>query len=347
MALVTLCMIVKNEEAVLERCLKSFAPVADEIVIVDTGSTDRTKEIAAAYTDKIYDFAWVDDFSAARNFAFSKCTKEYIYSADADEVLDDENRERFLLLKENLLPEIEIVQMWYINRHDFRTTENFERDLRPKLYRRERHFTWIEPVHETVRLEPVVFDSDIEILHMPVSAHQGRDFGIFKKLSAGEEGMSGKLRHMYAKELLLSGSAEDFADAALFFKKEFYETAMDTSEKSEVCAVLTHHYRLAGDKDEFFKWALKNISMSPCSEVCMELGNFYFDKGDVDEAAVWYVNAAEETEPVLKAQARSDAYEMLSHVYEKTAGLHPEIKDQALEMAVQYKMKAKEVTYKS
>ena len=79
----------------------------------------------------------------------------------------------------------------------------------------------------------------------------------------------------------------------------------------------------------------------------MELGNYYFDKGDVDEAAVWYVNAAEETEPVLKAQARSDAYEMLSHVYEKTAGLHPEIKDQALEMAVQYKMKAKEVTYKS
>ena len=75
-----------------------------EIIIVDTGSSDRTKEVAAEYTDKIYDFVWVDDFAAARNFAFSKCTKEYIYTADADEVIDAENRQRFLDLKQVLLP---------------------------------------------------------------------------------------------------------------------------------------------------------------------------------------------------------------------------------------------------
>ena len=84
MVSISVCMIVKNEEAVLKRCLDSLKGIAEEIVVVDTGSTDRTKEIAAEYTDKIYDFTWVHDFSAARNFAFSKATKDYIYSADAD-----------------------------------------------------------------------------------------------------------------------------------------------------------------------------------------------------------------------------------------------------------------------
>ena len=76
---VSLCMIVKNEESVLARCLDSFAPLVDEIVIVDTGSTDSTKDIAARYTDKIYDFSWIGDFAAARNVAFSKTNCDYIY----------------------------------------------------------------------------------------------------------------------------------------------------------------------------------------------------------------------------------------------------------------------------
>ena len=85
MITISLCMIVKNEEEVLERCLNSLKGLMDEIIIVDTGSTDRTKEIAARYTDKIYDFSWCDDFAAARNFSFSKATQEYIYAPDADE----------------------------------------------------------------------------------------------------------------------------------------------------------------------------------------------------------------------------------------------------------------------
>ena len=115
MITISLCMIVKNEERILRRCLDSVADLVDEIVIVDTGSRDETKKIAAGYTEFVYDFEWVDDFSAARNFAFSKATQEYIYSADADEVLDEANRQRFRLLKETLLPEVEIVQMKYEN----------------------------------------------------------------------------------------------------------------------------------------------------------------------------------------------------------------------------------------
>ena len=139
----SLCMIVKNESKVLARCLDSIADLMDEIIIVDTGSTDNTKEIARKYTDKIYDFEWMYDFSAARNFAFSKATKEYIYTADADEVIDEKNREKFRMLKQVLLPEIEIVQMNYITDMKYNTTENFVRDMRPKIYKRIREFTWI------------------------------------------------------------------------------------------------------------------------------------------------------------------------------------------------------------
>ena len=106
MITVSLCMIVKNEERILRRCLDSIVDLVDEVVIVDTGSEDATKQIAEEYGAAIYDFKWIDDFSAARNYAFSKATKEYIYSADADEVLDEENRNRFRLLKENLLPDV-------------------------------------------------------------------------------------------------------------------------------------------------------------------------------------------------------------------------------------------------
>ena len=63
MITISLCMIVKNEEKVLARCLDSIADLMDEIIIVDTGSSDNTKEIAKKYTDKIYDFAWIDDLS--------------------------------------------------------------------------------------------------------------------------------------------------------------------------------------------------------------------------------------------------------------------------------------------
>ena len=85
---VSMCMIVKNEQSILKRCLDSYAGIYDELIIVDTGSTDNTKEIAAQYTDKVYDFAWCDDFAAARNFAFSKASCDYILSVDADEELE-------------------------------------------------------------------------------------------------------------------------------------------------------------------------------------------------------------------------------------------------------------------
>ena len=89
MITVSLCMIVKNEEQVLRRCLESAKSFADEIILVDTGSTDKTKEIGKTYGGKIFDFPWRDDFAAARNEAFSKATMDYCMWLDADDVVTE------------------------------------------------------------------------------------------------------------------------------------------------------------------------------------------------------------------------------------------------------------------
>lgn len=90
---ISVCMIAKNEEAHIEECLKRLKPYHYEIVLVDTGSTDATIEIAVKYTDKIFHFDWVNDFSAARNYALSKASNDWVLSIDCDEFLEaiDEN----------------------------------------------------------------------------------------------------------------------------------------------------------------------------------------------------------------------------------------------------------------
>lgn len=80
-----LCMIVRDEEQNLASCLASVAGVYDQIVIVDTGSIDKTCEIARSFGAEVHHFTWIDDFSAARNFSFSLCTCDYAMWLDADD----------------------------------------------------------------------------------------------------------------------------------------------------------------------------------------------------------------------------------------------------------------------
>lgn len=84
---ISVCIIAKNEETRIEKCLSSIKPYGFEIVVVDTGSTDRTKEIAAKYADKVLDFVWCDDFSAARNFSLREAANNWIFMIDCDETV--------------------------------------------------------------------------------------------------------------------------------------------------------------------------------------------------------------------------------------------------------------------
>ena len=101
MPTISLCMITKNEEKYLEQCLNSVKDLVGEIIIVDTGSTDKTREIAERFNAKIFDFKWIDDFSAARNDSLKHATKGWILVLDADEVIDEKNSEKIKKMIEN------------------------------------------------------------------------------------------------------------------------------------------------------------------------------------------------------------------------------------------------------
>ncbi len=352
MITISLCMIVKNEERVLSRCLDSIKDLVEEIIIVDTGSDDRTKEIAGRYTDKVYDFPWNDNFAEARNFSFSKAGMDYIYCADADEVLDETNRFRFQQLKQVLLPEIDIVQMLYVNDlSKNNTTENYAKEYRPKLYKRLRQFVWQDPIHESVRLDPIVYDSEVEILHKPEGLHGARDFRVFCRAVERGERLSKKLHNMYARELLIAGNTEELKAAQNFFESSYKDDTRSLDEKKEAACVLARLYRIEGQSDGFFKLALKDMVTEACSEICLELGRYFWNKKDYEEACVWYYNAAYETESILDIrcqgllplQEMAEVYKEWGLAEQKCNG---ELSQLCLKLSDEYRQKADGCFYK-
>src|SRR5262249_41567284 len=99
---VSLCMIVRNEEANLPACLQTAADLVDEIIVVDTGSTDRTKDVAAGFGARVFDFPWVGSFAAARNESLRHAACPWLFWLDADDRLDDANRARLRALFDGL-----------------------------------------------------------------------------------------------------------------------------------------------------------------------------------------------------------------------------------------------------
>ncbi len=292
MATVSVCMIVKNEQKVLQRCLESLKGLYEELIIVDTGSTDNTKNIASAYTNKIYDFVWIDDFSAARNFAFSLCTQQYIYTVDADEVLDETNRNKLLILKQNILPEIEIVQMYYVNSKNENSVYNFQKELRPKLFKRLREFVWIDPIHERVRLQPIVYDSDIEILHMPEGEHTNRDLSILTKLAQQGKVFSDTLFKMYARELFKAGTTQQLTKSKPYFLNALENNTL--GEKRQICQIILSKIALTENNiHSFFKHCISQKTEGITSEICYLLGEYFYTQNDIEEGLSWYQYALE------------------------------------------------------
>lgn len=288
MVTISLCMIVKNEEERLGRCLSSLQGLYDEILIADTGSTDQTKAVAESFGAKVYDFPWCDDFAAARNFIASKATGDYIYTADADEELDEANRKCFLNLKQVLDPEIDIVQMWYVNETAERTVYNTDRELRPKLYKRLRTFTWISPIHETLRTEPLVFDSDIEIHHRPTEGHAARDLAAFRKAIANGLKPDERLFLMYARELYMAGTAEDLAHAKPYMDSVEDDASATEDMKKAAVIILAKAARTAGDIPEFLSNALYDVACGGTAEIACDLGDYYEEIGQVENARAWF-----------------------------------------------------------
>jgi glycosyltransferase involved in cell wall biosynthesis len=169
--MLSVAIFAKNEEQHLERCLKSLKPLCPEIIFVDTGSTDKTVEIAKKYTNRIYHEPWKNDFAWHRNHSFSLCTGDWILQIDADEELKFENEQAPDKMLQALLHVEKNINAIAITIKDWREstqTMRAESD-NVRLFRRGK-VNWIRRVHNES-----VFDGNILMLKYAHIVHYGYD----------------------------------------------------------------------------------------------------------------------------------------------------------------------------
>ncbi len=286
----SVCMIVRNEEDVLARCLDCIQGVADEIVIVDTGSIDHTKEIAAHYTPCIYDFPWCDDFAAARNFSFSKATKDYIMWLDADDVIDERNRSLLVALKQTLSPAVDMVVMKYDVAFDAYGNPTLSY-YRERICKAERQYQWIGEIHEVIPQGGVVQHEDISICHRKMRPNEpGRNLKIFEKMVASGKKFDPRQQFYYARELYYNGRYVDAAALFLHFLDQgqgWIENNISACKDLAIC----YYYML--DERAALRSLLRSFTFDvPRAELCCEIGKHFFDRNRYDVAVRWYTMAA-------------------------------------------------------
>lgn len=161
---ISLCMIVKNEESVIERCLKTVKDIVDEIIIVDTGSTDKTMKIVNDFTDKVFYFEWTDSFADARNYAASKATGKWILTLDADEFVDSNNLSEVI---EKLKNEEDTKDAYAVRIYNFvgGFGEQIVQHKSLRLYKNEPDIKYYRAIHEQIgRSDGSLTSGDIDLV---------------------------------------------------------------------------------------------------------------------------------------------------------------------------------------
>ena len=164
---ISVCIITKNEAENLQKCLEALKPYPFEIVVTDTGSTDNSLEIARQYTDRVYEFAWINDFSAARNFCISRASHNTILSLDTNEFLrplDWEALQKALEEHPKSLGAIELFSYFDVEGETKHQVVRLER-----LFNR-RYYHFVNPVHEILvplgSLVPSSYDAPVSVDHV-------------------------------------------------------------------------------------------------------------------------------------------------------------------------------------
>lgn len=289
MITISLCMIVKNEELVLGRILEQIKDIADEIIIVDTGSEDRTKEIARQYTNFVIDFPWTQDFSAARNFACSKASMDYWMWLDADDVIPSAQQQKLLDLKTTLDSSTDIVMMKYLTGFDEKGNVTFSY-YRERLIKNNRGFLWKGKVHEAVTPSGVIVHSDIEIEHRKENGGDpDRNLAIYKKMVAEGEHLEPRHQFYYGRELYYHNR---YKDAISVFQKFLNEDGGWVENKIDACLHISRCYQALGDKKNAAAALFHSFNLDiPRPEICCAIGSLMMEQQNFRLAIYWYEQA--------------------------------------------------------
>ncbi|MCI8339034.1 MAG: glycosyltransferase family 2 protein [Lachnospiraceae bacterium] len=289
MPTVSLCMIVKNEEMHLARCLESVAELVEEIIIVDTGSTDRTVELASQYTSKVYSHPWKDDFSDARNYSFSKASMDYCMWMDADDILEESDKDKFLQLKRSLSPDIDIVMMRYHTSFDEAGKPSFSY-FRERWIRNCAEYRWVGEVHEVIPPKGEMIYSDIAICHKKIGpGDPDRNLKIYQKMLADGKILEPRQQYYYGRELFYHKRFEEaiaVLEGFLLSGEEWVEN------KIEACSICANCYNQMGQEQSALLSLLRSMSFDlPRAELCCEIGKYFLEHGMYQNAIYWYETA--------------------------------------------------------
>ena len=283
---ISLCMIVRNEQEVLARCLESVQGAADEIIIVDTGSTDATEEIARRYTERVYFFPWQENFSAARNFSFSKAQKEYCMWMDADDVLEQEDREALIRLKAQLPQDVDVVMMRYHAAFDEQGRAVFSY-YRERIVRNNAEYRWKGRVHETIEPKGNVVYSEIAVSHKKTHpGTPGRNLRIYEAQKAAGEAFSPRDEFYYGRELYYNAKYPQ----AIHVLSHFLEEGEGWVENNiEACRTLSLCYQAQKERKKARQALFRSLEYGePRAEICCDIGALLMEEERYRDAIYWY-----------------------------------------------------------
>lgn len=285
MITISLCMIVKDEEDVIGRCLDCVKDIMDEIIIVDTGSTDKTKEIASSYTSNVYDFEWIDDFSAARNYSFSKATKEYVMWLDADDVLLSEDIIKLKNLKNTLSPSVDVVMMKY-NLGIKKDGTPICTYYRERLLKRSKSFKWIGSVHECIKISGKITSSNIAITHKKMKKPTSRNLDIFEKMIQKGKKLNHRELFYYARELYRNNR---YDEAIKYYEKFLDREGGLLSNYVDACIDMHNIYKKREENIKALKSLLRSFEHGePRAEICCMIGFYFKRQKDYSNAIFWF-----------------------------------------------------------
>lgn len=304
---ISLCMIVKNEQKYLERCLNSVKKLVDEIVIVDTGSSDKTVEIAKKFTDKIYFYTWHNDFAAARNFSFSKATNEYVMWLDADDIFPENQIVKFLEKKEKLCEDF--IKIKYITNIDS-NGNTIHSNYRARIIKKGK-YSWKGEVHEVI---PVNYSDshmiweEIEIIHNPDEYKvKPLYLNIFEEIK--DKAVFGEReKFLYARELM----SHNRNDEAL---EILYQITQHEYYKNNAYYYIGKILLLKKEFEKCLKFLIKIHNKN--SDICYLIGEAYLEMKLYSQSIFWYQSAILDNENYIlnKQSGNLNAFIKLMYIY--------------------------------
>lgn len=342
---VGLHLIAKNESENIKRLFRSFEGCFDQVVLVDTGSTDNTVELAKQLGAEVHHFTWIDDFSAARNFALSKMTTDYVAWLDLDDELTD--AASFIQWRDSVMATAE----YWIAVYQYDPACAFARE---RVWKRDTGLSWKYPIHEGVtpyvegRQVVANYTTAWKVTHKrtdeDLKKDRSRNLNIMDKL-AKEGKLDARMTYYYGKELFEADKSLDafpkLLDAASHVDLELHDRILAIQYACLAAMRLNQN-------EKAVQLAHNGMQLSPTrAEFHVIIGDCYLKQGKIKEAIPYYSAASTCRDPESVGGkmrgaifSHEDSYTRYPHMQMARAYFHLNEVDKAMfhvEQALSYK----------